>query len=383
MFCSNCGAENPKKICATCGVKQGKTHKYCKWCGSELAENVSVCFQCNKKVKENKFIMCLMSVFEIISSILFVVIFIASFNYFSKGVIIGGLLLLLFGLIGLFIALPFVRKFYEKKIKFISKIPVRLGVIVAVFVVVYAFVYPYANNQVANTEKQTQYDEAIAIMESEPLAAKEKFIELGDYNDSLVKSQEVNEYIYKKLGEAINNDFVTEEDIAAVEEYVDSLPENFDDSLDFIKEFKYKKGIWLINNHFYAMAKYVYEDIAGYKDVNELMKNPVYELMGNRYTCSSSVSLGYEMYVQAQLLSFENNINYSFEARYIIGHSTLTGMLGGDFGLDNDTTLTYRCYEENGKIYVGDDELTQIKSKDGKIVSFVYKENLYEIATVE
>ena len=55
MYCSNCGAENSKKICTSCGVKQGKVHKYCNWCGAELTENASVCVKCNNKVKENRF----------------------------------------------------------------------------------------------------------------------------------------------------------------------------------------------------------------------------------------------------------------------------------------------------------------------------------------
>ena len=52
MYCTNCGAENDKKICKNCGVKQGKIHKFCKWCGNELTENATICTQCNKKVKE-------------------------------------------------------------------------------------------------------------------------------------------------------------------------------------------------------------------------------------------------------------------------------------------------------------------------------------------
>lgn len=382
MYCSNCGAENSKKICASCGVKQGKTHKYCKWCGAELTENAPVCVQCNKKVKENKIVKIFITAIEVIASFLFTIVFIASFNYFSRGVIIGGLLLLIFGLLGLVTALSFARKIYEKKIKVISKIPVRLGIIVVLFVIIYGFVYPYANNQVAVNEKQTVYDEAVAVMETEPLTAKAKFVELADFKDSAKKAQETNEYIYKELGKKINVPFSTEDEISAVEKYVDNLPDDFDDSLDYIKEFKYKKGIWMLDNHFYAMAKKIYTDIAGYKDANELIQNPVYGLMGNRYTCSLSVSLGYESYIQTQLLRFDDNINYSFSAAYTLSNATLSGMLSGDFGQDYEP-LTYRCYEENGKIYVGEHELARIRTENGKIVSFIYDGQLFELATIE
>lgn len=380
MYCSNCGAENSKKICVNCGVKQGKSHKYCKWCGAELADNAVMCVQCNKKVKENKLSKVLIGTVEIISAVVFAIVFIASFDYFAKNVIVGGFLLLIFGLLGLVIALPFVRKFYEKKINVISKFPVRLSMIVVLWVLVYGFVYPFANNQVAVNEMQIVYDEAVAVMETEPLVAKAKFVELADFKDSSEKVQEINEYIYKKLGENINEVFLTEEEILAVEEYVGNLPDDFEDSLGYIKEFKYKKGIWLLENHFYAMAKKIYSDIADYKDVNELMQNPVYGLMGNRYTYSASVSLNYEMYVQTQLLRFNDDINYSFSATYVLSNSTLTGMLGGDFGLGNNIDLTYNCYEQNGKIFVGDKELTSIRYDDnGIVVSFIYDGNLYEL----
>ena len=128
------------------------------------------------------------------------------------------------------------------------------------------------------------------------------------------------------------------------------------------------------------MAKKIYSDIADYKDVNEFMQNPVYGLMGNRYTYSASVSLNYEMYVQTQLLRFNDDINYSFSATYVLSNSTLTGMLGGDFGLGNNIDLTYNCYEQNGKIFVGDKELTSIRYDDnGIVVSFIYDGNLYEL----
>lgn len=382
MYCSNCGAENSKKICVNCGVKQGKTHKYCKWCGAELTENASVCVQCNKKVKENGFVKFLITAAEIIVSLIFTVVFIASFNYFSKGVILGGILLLIFGLLGLVAAFPLIRKIYKKKIKIIDKFPVRIGIIAVLLVIIYGFVYPYANNQVAVNEKQTAYDEAVAVMETDPLTAKAKFVELADFKDSAEKAQEVNEYIYKKLGENINVDFSTEEEISDVEKYVDNLPDDFDDSLGYIKEFKYKKGNWMLDNHFYAMAKRTFADIADYKDVNELMQNPVYGLMGNRYTCSLSVGIGYESYIQTQLLRFNDSINSSFSAAYTLSNATLSGMLSGDFGSSYDP-VTYLCYEENGKIYVGKHELTRIKTEDDKIVSFVYDGQLFEIAIIE
>ena len=383
MYCSNCGAENSKKICANCGVKEGKVHKYCKWCGAELAENASVCVKCNKKVKENGFVKFFITAVEIIISLIFVIVFTASFTYFAGGVILGGILLLIFGLLGIVIAFPLIRKLYAEKIKILNKFPVRIVIIVVLLVIIYGLVYPYANNQVAVKEKQIVYDEAIAIMESDPLIAREKFIELADFKDSAEKIQERSDVIYNKIGEKINADFTSEEEIAAVSEYVKSLPEDFDDFLGYIKEFKYKKGVWMLDNHFYAMAKKTFTDIADYKDVNELMKNPVYGLMGNRYTFTTSVSLNYEIYVQTQLLRFNDDINYSFSATYVLTNSTLTGMLGGDFGLDDDIELTYQCYEENGKIFVNDKELTKIKFGDNGIInSFVYDGNLFEIAII-
>ncbi len=382
MYCSNCGAESSKKICANCGVKQDKTHKFCKWCGAELAENASVCVQCNKKVKENKFAKFLMTAVEIVASLVFVIVFIASFSYFSQGVISGGILLLLCGLIGLLIALPFMRKIYEKKLK--SKIikPLRMVLIVVFLVVIYGFVYPFANNQVANIEKKAQYDEAVAIMVSDPLAAKDKFLELADYEDSSEKAEEANGHIYSKLGDKIENDFTAEEDISVAEEYANALPEDYDDSQDILKEFKYKKGKWMIENRFYAMAKYLFKDIPDYKDVNELLKNPVYGLMGNNYAYSSSVTYRFENYIQTQLLSFSDSINHTFYASYHISNTTTSDILSGDFG-DLGDELKYSCYEENGKIYVGEEELTPLTTEDGKITSFLYKGNIYEIGNAD
>lgn len=382
MYCSNCGAENSKKICTSCGVKQGKVHKYCNWCGAELTENASVCVKCNNKVKENRFAKFLITAIEIIASLIFILVFITSFDYLSKGVILGGILLFIFGLLGLVTAFPLIRKLYIKKIKIINKFSVRIVIIAVLLVILYELVYPYANNQVADKEKQIVYDEAVAIMESEPLAAREKFIELADFKDSAEKVQGLSDTIYEKIGEKISTDFLSEDEINAVSEYVNSLPDDYDDSLGYIKEFKYKKGIWMLENHFYAMAKKTFADIADYKDVNELMKNPIYGLMGNRYTYSTSVTLNYEMYVQTQLLRFNDDINHSFSATYVLSNSTLSGMLGGDFGMDDNIDLTYNCYEKDGRIFVGDKELMLMKLDDtGIIVSFVYDGHLYELVT--
>lgn len=382
MYCSNCGAENSKKICKNCGVKQDKTHKFCKWCGAELSENASVCVQCNKKVKENKFAKFLMTTVEIVASLVFVVVFIASFSYFSQGVISGGILLLLCGLIGLLIALPFMRKIYEKKLK--SKIikPLRMVLIVVFLVVIYGFLYPFANNQVANIEKQKQYDAAMSIMESDPLAAKDKFLELADFEDSSEKAEEANGHIYSKLGEKIETDFTDEEDISVAEEYADALPKDYDDSQDILKEFKYKKGKWMIENRFYAMAKYLFKDIPDYKDVNELLKSPVYGLMGNNYTYSTSVTYGFETYIQTQLLGFSDSINHTFYARYRLSNATTSNMLQGNFG-DSGEALEYSCYEENGKIILKGEELTPLTTEDGKITSFLYEGHIFEIGNTD
>lgn len=51
------------------------------------------------------------------------------------------------------------------------------------------------------------------------------------------------------------------------------------------------------------MAKYLFNDISDYKDVNELLKKTVYGLMGNNYAYSSSVTYGFETYIQTQVLA--------------------------------------------------------------------------------
>ncbi len=381
MYCTNCGAELSKKICSNCGVKQEKTHKYCKWCGAELAENASVCVQCNKKVKENKFAKFILTAVEIVASLLFAIVFIASFTYFSQGVIAGGILLLIFGILGLIIALPFMRKIYEKKLKEKIVKPLRIGGIVVLMVIIYGFVYPFANNQVANIEKQKQYDAAVAIMESDPLSAKKDFLSLADFEDSSEKAEEANEHIYNKLEEKLEADFVAEEELSEAEEYVDALPEDFDDSRDLLKEFKYKKGKWMIENHFYAMARHLYKDMQDYKDVKELLQAPVFGLIGNIYTFSSTLSYGYENYHKVFSLSFNDSINQSFYATYRISTSTTSNILAGDFSDPNATKLDYLCYVEDGKIFVGKEELTPLTTEDGKITSFRYGEFIYTIAS--
>lgn len=50
-YCTNCGTENTKKICNSCGVKINKTHKYCGYCGKEINENAVICTACGKSIK--------------------------------------------------------------------------------------------------------------------------------------------------------------------------------------------------------------------------------------------------------------------------------------------------------------------------------------------
>lgn len=378
MYCSNCGAESSKKLCTSCGVKQDKNHNFCKWCGGQLSENASVCILCNKKVKENKLVKFLMTAIEVISSLLFLIVFVASFSYFSKGAITGGILLLLFGIFGLLTAFPLLRKTYEKKLKTKIIKPLRMALIIVFLVIIYSFVYPFANNQVVDIEKKEQYNNAVAIMESDPLAAKDKFLELAGFEDSSEKAEETNDHIYTKLGEKLKNDFAAEEEISMAEEYVDALPDDYDDSRDILKEFKYKKGKWMIENRFYAMAKYLFKDIPNYKDVNELLNNPIYGLMGNTYTYSSSVTYNFETYIQTQSLGFSDSINHTFYARYNLRNTTTSDMLQGDLG-NSGEAIEYSCYEENGKIILKNEELTPLTTEKGKITSFLYKDNIYEI----
>ena len=50
-YCTNCGTESSKKICASCGVKRNSTHKYCEFCGTELNEKAVICTNCKESVK--------------------------------------------------------------------------------------------------------------------------------------------------------------------------------------------------------------------------------------------------------------------------------------------------------------------------------------------
>lgn len=130
------------------------------------------------------------------------------------------------------------------------------------------------------------------------------------------------------------------------------------------------------------MAKYLFNDISDYKDVNELLKNPVYGLMGNNYAYSSSVTYGFETYIQTQVLGFSDSINHTFYARYRLSNTTTSNMLQGTFD-DSGEALEYRCYEENGKIFLKGEELTPLTTEDGKITSILYKGNIYEIGNTD
>lgn len=57
-------------------------------------------------------------------------------------------------------------------------------------------------------------------------------------------------------------------------------------------------------------------------------------------------------------------------------------MLQGNFD-DSGEALEYRCYEENGKIFLKGEELTPLTTEDGKITSFLYKGNIYEIGNTD
>lgn len=383
MYCTNCGAENDKKICKNCGVKQGKIHKFCKWCGNELTENATICTQCNKKVKENKLVAFLVSVIEILASVIFVVVFTASFSYFSKGVIGGGILLLIFGLLGFLIAFPVTRKVLDKKLKSKKAKALRIVAIFVFIFIIYGGIYPFANHQVLTMEKQAKYDEAIALIESDPLAAKDKFLELENFEDSSEKAEEANAYIYSKLGEKLKSDFVEEEDLSIAYDYVDALPEDYEDTNGNFKEFNYKKAKWMMENDFYPMAKNLFENLSGYKDSDEILKKPIFALVGNTYTYSSSYSYGFETYIQTQLYGFSDSTNYTFYARYRLSNSTMSNMMQGDFGSSGDIALEVLCYEENGKIMLKDKELKPLTTEDGKITSFLYDGNIFEIASTD
>lgn len=66
-YCTNCGQETKKKICASCGVKNNKVHKYCGYCGNALDENAGKCPNCGNKTKRSKLPTILLFILGVVS----------------------------------------------------------------------------------------------------------------------------------------------------------------------------------------------------------------------------------------------------------------------------------------------------------------------------
>lgn len=385
MYCTNCGQESSKKICTSCGIKQDKTHKYCKWCGNELSENATICTQCNKNIKPNKLLSFFRLVLEIVCSLLFFVFFITTFtDYFAKGAISGGILVLVLSFVGLLISLPFAFKIIERKIKINKIFPIRICSMVLFLVLLGAVALPIADEQVVQIGNENLYNSALAEMETNPTMAQQKFLTLGDYKDSTEKAKESNKFIYNKAKTLLEKDTIKSKDLEEIEILLNALPENFDDKLELKKEYKYQKGLYSYNNHFYSDSQDCFEEIKNYKDVKTLLKKPIFGLIGNYYSASNKVSLP-QTYYLTKFFGFLDSPDKKFVASYKESAETITDILTEDYGLDdyNKEWTEFDCYEKDGKIYIGfgsdDDQLSNIKTKNGKVASFVWRKTVYKI----
>lgn len=132
------------------------------------------------------------------------------------------------------------------------------------------------------------------------------FKDLGDYKDSIQKTEESRKQI---LEEAYS--FIEDRSFSQAKEYLDTISgtEGVDEAN---KEYKYQKAIWLESDHQYVEAKRIYKEIREYKDVNEILAKPLFAVVGHHYSgakylydryyvgvyyfgdfCSSLIQLGY------------------------------------------------------------------------------------------
>lgn len=51
LYCTNCGTYSTKKICQSCGSKNGAVQKFCGWCGNAIEQSAVKCPHCNEKLK--------------------------------------------------------------------------------------------------------------------------------------------------------------------------------------------------------------------------------------------------------------------------------------------------------------------------------------------
>lgn len=130
-YCTNCGAENTKKICHSCGAKNNKAHKFCGYCGGEIKENAVICTECGKSIKptaKDKIFYIIGWVF----SLFFVFLSTASFGT-------SDYLSIVLCLIAALLSTPIVGNLFKKVIKSKFATVIRIVLVVVCFICVLEF----------------------------------------------------------------------------------------------------------------------------------------------------------------------------------------------------------------------------------------------------
>ena len=363
MYCSNCGKENNKKVCSSCGVKQGKVQKYCTWCGSELQENASICTNCNEKTKKNVVISIGAFVLDAFFMLMFFVHLFDNETYRTA-------LLYLVVFLGLAIAFPIWRSVINKKTHENQKMrtPLKIArylLIVILIATIYNTIIPMG-----------EYNFAVKTAENEPIEARKLFLALEDYKDADAKANEMADIIFNSAKTALDN-----KDWKKAEELLKNIPE-YNKNNELKTELMYQKGVSALENYQYALAKHCFEDIGDYKDVSDLKKNIGIGLAGNNY----NYTLTTYRPVQVSSYSWYFNDNWHEEdspatARQFVVHTPKIYAAGMD--LDVDSIWQYRIINntfygtsdkikapENLEEWVVTEKISDIEWANGEIISF-------------
>jgi len=140
--------------------------------------------------------------------------------------------------------------------------------------------YAYTAFSVAENNKmlnETKYQQAISRSKGDLVNSYNGFKMLGDYKDSAEKGEEVRAIILERAYSCIED-----KQFKQAEEYLDAI-KGTNGVDEACKELKYQNAAWLEDDHQYVAAKKMYKEIKGYKDVNEILAQPLYAVVGHTY----------------------------------------------------------------------------------------------------
>lgn len=372
MYCSNCGKESNKKVCASCGVKKGKSKQYCTWCGNELQENASVCTNCNEKTNKNPILAIAAFAVDVILMLMFLIHLFDNEMYRTA-------LLYPIVILGLVLALPFMRSVISKKTHTNRKMRmpahiVRYALVFVLFMVLNIAIIPMG-----------EYNTAVKTAQEDPVQAMQMFKAMGDYKDAPEQAAAMEDAIFNNAKSALENNNWQE-----AEELIKNIPDY--KKLDEIKpELSYQKGVAALKNYRYDIAKRCFKEIGNYKDVSKLKKNVGIGLSGNEYNYTAT------SYGPTRVSSYSwffndasHNTESSATARKLVLHTPK--LYAGGMDLDSDATYQYRIIDnrlcisspkieapEKIEDWISSDKMTDIIWSGDEITSFTISGLKYTI----